>query len=359
MSVASPVGLAYSEECLRHAIPGHPERPERLIAIRERLERQGLLGLASSLAVRSAKEEETLLVHSPALVKRIKQVCASGGGFLNVRTPVCSESHEAALWAAGCLLSTVEAVLGGQVRYGFALTRPPGHHAGPDQARGFCLYNNVALAARYAQERFGLDRVAILDWDLHHGNGTQEIFYDSGQVSFLSLHVYGYPFYPRTGALHETGSGQGLGHNLNVPLPSGCGDEDYEYIFQTLVRPTLAKWEPRLLLVSAGFDGHEKDPFHGMRLTSAGFHRLAQLTKAYADAAGIGLVMALEGGYELDSLSESVSECIRALLGLAPRARILFRKGVLLQVMAVVERAQNTFLALRENHLEPRYRSSH
>jgi acetoin utilization deacetylase AcuC-like enzyme len=268
--------------------------------------------------VRKANEEELLLVHSPSMVENIKRVCASGGGWLTPDTAVCPESYQAALWGVGCALSSVEAVLNGQVKSAFALCRPPGHHADREQARGFCLFNNVALTAAYAQEKHGLERIAILDWDLHHGNGTQEIFYDDGQVSFLSLHAYGPQFYPGTGRREEMGMGEGMGHNLNVPLPADCGDEEYEYILERLVMPVLSVWEPQLLLISAGFDAHEKDPFRGMRLTGAGYYRLAERVGRFADEAGIGLVLVLEGGYHLDSLSESVSQCVRALLESGP-----------------------------------------
>lgn len=337
------VGLAHSAECGRHLIPGHPERPERLAAILATLENQGLLELVSPLRVSKASDEDLLSVHSPAFVDRIKSTCAAGGGWLTSDTAVCPGSQEAALWAVGCAFSVVEAVLRQEVKYAFALCRPPGHHANREEARGFCLYNNVGLAATFALEKHGLERIVILDWDLHHGNGTQEIFYDEGRVSFLSVHVYEFPFYPGTGRLEEAGVGAGLGHNVNLPLPSACGDLDYECAFSELVTPVLRAWKPQLLLISAGFDAHERDPFRGMRLTAAGFYRVAEMAKAYADEAKIGLALILEGGYELEALGESVAQVIRVLLGLGSNGQPHSAGQASPEAVSIVQRALQVF----------------
>jgi acetoin utilization deacetylase AcuC-like enzyme len=360
MSTPSAVGIARSERCLRHRVAGHPERPERLEAIEDRLHGDGLTPAVSALPVRMATEDELLLVHSPALVDTIKTLCARpSGGWLTPDTPVCPESHHAALWAAGCALSAVDAVLRGNVQSAFALCRPPGHHANRDQARGFCLYNNVALAAAYAQAQYALDSIAILDWDLHHGNGTQHIFYAAGRVSFVSLHVYGPSFYPGSGALEEMGDGDGLGHNLNLPLPPGCGDDDYQYVFESLVAPALCAWRPQLLLVSAGFDAHKDDPFQAMQLTSAGFYRLAKMAAEFAREAGIGLVLVLEGGYNLQALGESVAESVKGLLGLGLGVETPPRAEPSAAVAALVERGRRTFAPYSRSRLEPRAASRH
>jgi acetoin utilization deacetylase AcuC-like enzyme len=308
------VGFVWHDRCLLHDNgPGHPERPQRLTAIRDGLERSGTLARLLPITPEAAPLEALARVHDEGYVEALQQVCARAPVRLDPDTGVSEGSWAAALLSAGGGLAAVDAVMEGRARSAFVCTRPPGHHAERDRAMGFCLFNNIAVAARHAQDRHGVKRVAIVDWDVHHGNGTQHIFDADDTVLYISTHQW--PFYPGTGARGERGRGPGLGTTINLPLPAGSGDEEYERLFETVVIPTIESFEPGLLLISAGFDAHERDPLAGMALTTDGYGKLTTLLRDAARALCDGrIVSLLEGGYDLDALAASVETHLRVLM---------------------------------------------
>jgi acetoin utilization deacetylase AcuC-like enzyme len=309
-----PVGFVWHDRCLLHDNgPGHPERPKRLTAIRDGLERSGTLARLLSITPEAAPLEALARVHDESYVEALERVCARAPVRLDPDTGVSEGSWAAALLSAGGGLAAVDAVMEGRARSAFVCTRPPGHHAERDRAMGFCLFNNIAVAARHAQHRHGVKRVAIVDWDVHHGNGTQHIFDADDTVLYLSTHQW--PFYPGTGARGERGRGPGLGTTINLPLPAGSGDEEYARLFETVVIPALESFQPGLLLISAGFDAHERDPLAGMALTTPGYGKLTTLLRDAARGLCDGrLVSLLEGGYDLDALAASVDTHLRVLM---------------------------------------------
>ena len=308
------LGYVFDPLYLEHGTPGHPERPERLIAILEHLRKSGLLDLMTAIPARDASHAELELVHSADLIARIRAKAEEGGGWLDWDTYIVPASYAAARRAAGGCLAALEAVLSGQVEAALCLVRPPGHHATPDTAMGFCLFNNVAIAARAALEAGGLERVAIVDFDVHHGNGTQEVFAGDPRVFYFSVHQF--PHYPGTGYWNEIGYGEGVGTVLNVPLLAGTGDAGYAAIFAELVWPLAERFKPDLILVSAGYDAHWQDPLAQMHLSLAGYARLAQeLVSMSRKLCGGRIVWTLEGGYNLDTLAYGVLNSFYALVG--------------------------------------------
>ena len=246
-------------------------------------------------------------VHDPAYLDRVREMSAAGGGYFAPDTGLNEHSWDAALLASGAAVGAVESSLDGTVA--FAVARPPGHHAGSDYAMGFCLLNHTAVAAEYARSR-GVGRVAILDWDVHHGNGTQDIFYGDGDVVYLSVHQS--PFYPGTGAAKEVGGGDGQGRTVNVPLPRGSAEEDYGTVFEGVFSPVLREFRPEIIIISAGFDAHAADPIGGMRLASESFGRFAARVASLSHEIGAAPpALVLEGGYDLEALSESVAATIK------------------------------------------------
>jgi acetoin utilization deacetylase AcuC-like enzyme len=296
-----------------HAETGHIERPERLEAIRERL-------LTSSLWERLVHRqplpvdwEIVRLVHRRPYIERLQQAAAHAPLRLDVDTYLQPGSLEAALEAVGALLAVTQAVVEGQVTNGFAAVRPPGHHATPDQAMGFCLFSNVAIATRWAQQTFGLERVAIIDFDVHHGNGTQEVFYEDPNVLFLSVHQF--PHYPGTGRAEEIGAGRGRGTTVNVPLPAYTGDKGYLEAFRRLLGPVVRRFRPEVIFLSAGYDAHWRDPLGSMQLSVTGYAALVYEIMEWADAYCDGrLITTLEGGYDLEALSACVEATLTRLL---------------------------------------------
>jgi acetoin utilization deacetylase AcuC-like enzyme len=310
----SPAGYVYDPIYLEHAMPGHPERPERLEAIMAHLKESGLLARLAAVEPRDATPDDLRLVHSDALIGAVRRLCESGGGWFDPDTYAVTASYTAALRAAGGLLAATDAVLDGGIASAFCLVRPPGHHATPSQAMGFCLFNNVAIAAAHALTRRRLERVAIADFDVHHGNGTQDAFYDDPRVLYFSTHQY--PHYPGTGLYRETGGPNAPGTNVNVPLPAGCGREEYLRCYREVCAPALRRFRPQLVLVSAGFDAHFADPLAQELLDSRGYYEVASLLKTEAEEACDGkIVFALEGGYDLTAIAWSVRACFDALLG--------------------------------------------
>jgi acetoin utilization deacetylase AcuC-like enzyme len=304
---------------LKHDTGRHPENAGRLRSITARLEKASLLQKVKRGACPALAEEAVAKVHSPRMIQAAKQVAAHGGGHLDVDTPVSPDSFQVALHAAGTGVAAVDAVLGGQDHNALCLVRPPGHHATPTQSMGFCLFNNIALAARHAVTKHGLSRVLIVDWDVHHGNGTQDIFYESPEVLFFSIHRYGMGFYPGTGAADETGRGPGMGHILNAPVRYGTSRKDYHALYRNALEKAADRTKPELVLVSAGFDAHAQDPIGSLGLETEDFTTLTRevLDVARTHAKG-RLVSWLEGGYNLDALAESVRAHLEGLLVAKP-----------------------------------------
>jgi acetoin utilization deacetylase AcuC-like enzyme len=311
-----PIAVITSAEYLKHDEPSHPEHAGRLRAIEKALDSSGLRSRLLALAPRPAAVEELTAVHTPAYVGALKQAMSKAPAYIDYApTYIVPESYAVAALSAGGALRAVEAVLDGEARAAFALIRPPGHHAVPDHAMGFCLFNNVALAARHAQRR-GLKNVMIVDFDVHHGNGTQDAFYADPSVLFLSTHQYQPGFYPGTGAADEIGEGVGEGFNLNVPLPPGAGDAAFERLAAEIIAPAADRFAPELLLVSAGFDAHWADPLASLQLSHTGYGQLMRALKAIAEThCGGKMVLTLEGGYDLNALAGGVLTVLRVLLG--------------------------------------------
>jgi acetoin utilization deacetylase AcuC-like enzyme len=302
--------------CLEHdpgrGLPGHPERPERLRAIEDALTARNWLGWERREAP-AAGEEELELVHSAAHVEAIRELCRSGGGSIDLDTFAGTASWEAALRSAGAACAMTRALLAGEATVGFAAGRPPGHHAEPERAMGFCLFDNVAVAAALAIAELGVERVFILDWDVHHGNGTAEIFRRRADVLFASIHQGG--VFPGTGAREDTGTGPGEGYTINRPVPAGSEESLWVSLLEEEILPAAARFEPQLVLVSAGFDAHRDDPLAECRLDAGSFGRMAAIVRAAAVDWGAPVGAVLEGGYALDALAESVVATMAALGG--------------------------------------------
>jgi acetoin utilization deacetylase AcuC-like enzyme len=291
---------------------GHPERPERLDAVRRGLREADLGGELQVLPPRPATTPELLRVHTE---EHLSRVAATRGRTVRFDpdTQASPRSYEAALLAAGAVVDAVDRALAGELDRAFCAVRPPGHHAEPDRAMGFCLFNNVAAAAAHALAR-GLQRVAVIDFDVHHGNGTQDMFYDDKRVLYVSSHAY--PFYPGTGSLVEVGEGAGRGFTVNLPLPPGMGDEEYARVYREFVVPIGRAFDPQLVIVSAGFDPHEGCPIAPMRVTARGFAEIAQSCLEVAAGAARGrAIFVLEGGYNLEGIAASAAAVMRILLG--------------------------------------------
>ena len=309
--------LLYDDRFLdHHAGPGHPERRERLERSIAHLRGLPWYDRLHPARPRIADRSWIETTHSSALVRRAEEACAGGVPFLDVAdVGICPDSYQVALLAAGGALELADLVAGGQASNAFGLMRPPGHHAERDMALGFCLFNNVAIAARYLQRFHGLDKILILDWDVHHGNGTQHTFEDDPSILYVSLHQF--PFYPGTGAASETGTGHGAGATLNCPMPAGAGDADYEGAFVERVLPGIEAFAPQAVILSAGFDAHAADPLAEIRL-STGFYawmtrRMMEVAERHA---GGRIVSLLEGGYNVDVLPSCIEAHLAVLAGI-------------------------------------------
>jgi acetoin utilization deacetylase AcuC-like enzyme len=300
---------------LEHDTGRHPECADRLRAIGARLRQAGLDTRCTAGAYQPLAEETVEQVHSVREVRQIKQLAEHGGGHTDPDTVVSPASFRVGLAAAGACVSAVDAVLKGKDSNALCLVRPPGHHATPTRSMGFCLFNNISLAARQAHKVHGLDRILVVDWDVHHGNGTQDIFYDDRVVTFLSIHRYGWGFYPGTGAADETGTGRGLGHTFNVPIRYGTSRKDFHTAFTWALEKAADRAKPELVLVSAGFDAHSHDPIGSLGLEVEDFVTLTgQVHDVARTHAHSRLVSCLEGGYNLDALAESVEAHLEGLL---------------------------------------------
>jgi acetoin utilization deacetylase AcuC-like enzyme len=322
--MAAPTAIVSNSACALHDTGwSHPEHQGRLPAIVKALhaDTPALLGRALQVEAPVATEADLLRVHTPAHVDRIREAAARASEAgrpldLTLDTVVSGASWDAAVGAAGAALEATRLVLDGESATAFALTRPPGHHATADRAMGFCLINNVAVAARWAQAEAGVERVLIVDWDVHHGNGTQDIFYADGRVYYLSLHLSGH--YPGTGHAHQRGSGGGAGTTRNVTFPHGVEREYYMAVYEEAVREVMASFEPDLVLVSAGFDLLDGDPLGGLSLQPVDLHRMAELLRDTADSAAGRVVALLEGGYVPRRVADGVVQVVRAFAGLPP-----------------------------------------
>ena len=306
-------GLVYDPIYLEHDTGNHVENSQRLVAIMSHLEETGLINQATTLSPRPATVEELEMVHSPEHISYVESNAERGGGWLDPDTVMCPKSYEVALYAAGGVLTAVEAVMTGKVDSALALVRPPGHHATRNRAMGFCIFNNVAVAAKFALNNFNLNRVLIADFDVHHGNGTQEAFYADPKVLYFSTHQY--PFYPGTGNVGEIGTGEGKGFTVNFPMTAGWGDEEYLRAFNEILVPVARRFQPQLILVSAGFDPHWADSLAMMQVTITGFAQMVRVLKELAIELCQGrLVLTLEGGYNLQVAASSTKATFDVLL---------------------------------------------
>ncbi len=311
------IGLVYSDEYLKHDDPAHPENAGRLRAIRRLLKGSGAWDELIPIEPRPIERERLTALHAPAYVDQVQRAAEAGARWLDLDTYMTPFSYQVALLAAGGVIEAVRAVQRGQVEAVLALVRPPGHHARPAREMGFCLFNNVALAALYALQEGGLERVLVVDWDVHHGNGTQEAFYSDGRVLYFSTHQF--PYYPGTGSVQETGAGDGAGCIVNVPLPAGSGDAVYRYVFDNVLLPAARRFRPQLVLVSAGYDAHWSDPLASMRLSGRGFAYLAAVVRQIVQECCPGkLVLGLEGGYNPEALSYGILTTLRVWQGQDP-----------------------------------------
>lgn len=313
----APRIVTHDDYLLHEMGAGHPERPDRLRAISERLASDQLLDKVELVAPTEIDPKLITLNHDPYLLDRIRTLSEAGGGAIDGDTSTNARSYHVALLSAGGVVDLARHALEEDASPGFALVRPPGHHAEPGRSMGFCLFNNVAIAAEDLIKNYGCKRVAIIDPDVHHGNGTQASFYNRKDVLYISSHQY--PYYPGTGHFTEVGKGEGEGYTVNIPLPTGQGDAEYLYLYRNIVAPIIREYAPDVILVSAGFDSHERDPLGGMKVTSQGFAALTRLLLDLAEeVCGGRIVFALEGGYDLDGLAEAVSLSIQQMLGEGP-----------------------------------------
>lgn len=308
------VGLIYDPIYLKHDTGAHVENSSRLVETVSLLEKSKLMGKLTAIAPRAATLDEISLAHSQSHISRVQTYSKKGGGWLDGDTYASPASYDVALQAVGGVLNGLDAVIAGKVNHAFALVRPPGHHATPEDAMGFCLFNNIAIAAEYAKRKYKLERILTADFDVHHGNGTQEIFYADPKVFYFSSHQY--PWYPGTGSIYEDGTGEGKGFTVNVPLPAYCGDKEHLRVYKEILVPVAKRFKPQLMLVSAGYDPHWADQLSLMQLTCSGFASIVKTIKDLADELCQGrLLLSLEGGYNLEALSYSIKVTLEVLLG--------------------------------------------
>jgi len=306
-------GIVRDLRYLNHVMdPFHPESPERLVSLYAMLDERDMKGGYEAIEPRLASHDEIGMVHTRHYIDLVAATAGKMHTYLDPDTSTCPESYETALLAAGGMMNAIDAVMAGTVRNAFALVRPPGHHAEAGHAAGFCIFNNVAIGACHAMKKYGLKRILVVDWDLHHGNGTQHTFYEDRRVLYFSTHQY--PFYPGTGSLNETGRGDGLGYTVNVPLRRGPGDGDFVRIFRRILESVASAYAPELVLLSAGFDIHFQDPLGGMKVRPSGFAALMRILMNIAERhCGGRLAATLEGGYNIDGMTQSVRAVLKEM----------------------------------------------
>jgi len=306
------LGVVYHPDYLIHTNHQHPERKERLEHIWNVLEADSVKGGYELINPEPADVETIALVHETSYIESIQKACKQNLSFLDMDTYIVPESYDIALLSAGGAVKGLDEIMQGNYKKVFGLNRPPGHHAEDNQAMGFCIFNNIAITARVAQQKYDFQRIAIVDWDVHHGNGTQHTFTADNNVLFFSVHQS--PAFPGTGNLREVGHGAGEGYTINVPLPAGCGDDDYLKVFDEVLLPVLDEFEPQLILLSAGQDAYHKDPLAGMNLTKRGYFQMAQKLREIADRHAEGrILVCLEGGYHLEGQAGAVLQAMNAL----------------------------------------------
>ncbi len=307
-------GFVYHPDFLKHNTGvGHPECPERLIHVIKKIRDSELGDLLINLDFEPATRDIIKLVHPENYIDKVQHSCKEGLHYLDSDTVVCLESYKIALLAVGGIIEACKNVSSGKLTNAFCAVRPPGHHAEPLRSMGFCLFSNIAIAARWLQKNTDVERVCIIDWDVHHGNGSQAAFREDPSVLYISVHQH--PLYPGTGLGGEIGEGEGEGFTLNIPLPAGSNDMDYQRVFDEYIVPAVRKFKPDFLLVSAGFDAHASDPLASMNVTESGFKMMTEYVKVLAsDLCDNRLVSVLEGGYNLEVLSSSVHDHIQSLI---------------------------------------------
>ena len=311
--LAAP-GYVYDPIYLEHDTGTHPENARRLQAIIDDLDWKGIRQQLRAIPARPATLDELTTVHQAEYISRIEAYCRQGGGWWDADTMISTGSYKAALYAAGGSIAAVAAVMNRDVSCAYALVRPPGHHATHNNAMGFCLFNNIAIAANYALKTYKMERVLIIDFDVHHGNGTQAAFEHNPYVLYISTHQY--PLFPGTGHLDDTGQNIGGGTAINIPLPPGCGDNEHKRVFDEIIVPATRRFKPELILVSAGYDGHWADDVGNMRLTLDGYYYITRIIQQLADElCGGRMVFCLEGGYNLRVLSSAVNATFNIWLG--------------------------------------------
>ncbi len=311
----SKTAYLYNDIYLQHDTGyGHPERPERLEAINNKVISLPFYNDIIKVDIKQADLKYIELVHDRSYIDRVQKEIESGTVYLDsMDTVVCSKSFDIALYAVGGCLNMCDVIMSGEVNTGFCAVRPPGHHAEKSYAAGFCIFNNIAIAARYLQEEHNIERIAIVDWDVHHGNGTQHTFEMDPSVYYMSLHQY--PHYPGTGASIETGIGKGKGYNLNIPMDGGSGDDEYLEAFETIIIPELERFKPEIILISAGFDAHTSDPLSSIYVSTDSYYIFTKLLQEIAAKYSKHRIIAmLEGGYDLEALADGVGKVLEAFV---------------------------------------------
>ncbi len=306
--------LIYDDIYLKHDTGlNHPENATRIINTIEHLRSVNCWQELDIKKPRAATKSEVSAVHSTSQIEQVAEIARSGGGYLDPDTYVSPDSYEAALNAAGAPLTAIDLIMDKKADNAFCLVRPPGHHATPEKGMGFCLFNNVAIAAKYIQSRYNLDRIVIIDWDVHHGNGTQDAFYNDPSVMYFSMHRY--PFYPGTGAEEETGKDSGSGFTINIPLFYNTESQEYLKFFEDILRKRIKPFKPQFILISSGFDAYRLDPISGLSLEASDYNKLTKLTQNIAkDCCDGRIVSCLEGGYHLLDLPKCIEEHLNGLM---------------------------------------------
>lgn len=308
----SSLEIIYHPDYLQHETGGHPENKERLQAMMTFLEQRGYLSQVGVVEPRPATPAEISYAHEENFIREMERFARQGGGMWDPDTVVSPASYDVALLAAGGVITAVDRVLEGRTRVAWAMVRPPGHHAEPGRAMGFCLFNNIAIAARHAQKQWNVQKILIVDWDVHHGNGTQAAFWNDPHILYFSTHQM--PLYPGTGRVEEVGGPAARGLTVNIPLPPGTGDAGHVYAWEKVLLPLARAFQPELIMVSAGYDAYFADPLAGMQVTLAGFRRLARLVSDIArEYCGGRIVLTLEGGYHLQGLAVTIAGTIAEL----------------------------------------------